>query len=289
MSLQTTGVHLCRTPAPTPVIGQTRLPTGSHMSHATITHRHRADIANTITRARHMAAATPIRAPIADSERGRLNTFALAISDALGMPITVTGPDNRPVGTHWLLLPDGTGLVDLASTSGISLLGRPRPMTAHTRGFGQAIIDALNHGVTRLILTIDDGCSTDGGTGVLRELGVGFLDEHDQPIRDGGIGLVELATIDLSGIRRQPTNGVIVLTDDTCPLLGPRGAAQALAPRTGATSTDVATLSAGLRRLASFQLLPHQDGRPAHQIAGSGAAGGVEYGLRVWSAHAGAA
>jgi glycerate kinase len=258
------------------------------MSHATITHRHRADTTNAITRERHMAAATSIRASIADRERDLLNTFAPANSGARRMPITVTGPDNRPVGTHWLLLPDGTGLVELASTSGISLLGRPRPMTAHTRGFGQAIIAALNHGVTRLILTIDGSCSTDGGTGVLRELGVAFLDAHDRPIRDGGIGLAELATIDLSGIRRQPTDGVIVLTDDTCPLLGPGGAAHALAPRTGATSTDVAELRAGLRRLASFQLLPSQNGRPAHQIAGSGAAGGIEYGLRVWSAHAGA-
>ena len=43
------------------------------------------------------------------------------------------------IDAQWLLLPDGTGVVELASTSGIELLGEDRlPWDADTTGFGEA-------------------------------------------------------------------------------------------------------------------------------------------------------
>lgn len=94
---------------------------------------------------------------------------------AMTMPIRVTGPDDRMLDTRWLLLPDGTGLVKLASTGGIGAgPRRHRPLTAHSRGFGQAVAAALDHGVDRLILTLGESCCTDGGVGALRELGAAF-------------------------------------------------------------------------------------------------------------------
>ena len=217
-------------------------------------------------------------APMADGGEGTIDAFAVAHPGAALMPVTVTGPDDRPVDTHWLLLPDRTGVVELACTSGITLLDPLRPMTAHTRGFGQAIAAALDHGVDRLLLAIGGSSSTDGGGGALSELGARFVDEHGDPIRDGGIGLTDLAGVDLAGMRSLPARGAVVLSDVTSLLTGPTGAAAVFGPQKGATAADVETLDSGLARLASFG----QAGAAA--VPGAGAAGGVGYGLLVWGA-----
>lgn len=217
-------------------------------------------------------------APMADGGEGTLDAFATAFPDAVWMPITVTGPDDRPVGAHWLLLPDRTGVVELASTSGITLLDPLRPMTAHTRGFGQAIAAALDHGVDRLLLALGGSSSTDGGVGALTELGAQFCDADGRWIRDGGIGLTELDRVGISGLRQLPPSGAIVLSDVTNPLTGPRGAAAVFGPQKGADPSEVTTLDAALTRLGSFGPAGHVD------RAGAGAAGGVGYGLLLWGA-----
>lgn len=88
--------------------------------------------------------------PMADGGEGTLDAFATAVPGVRRMPVTVTGPDGAPTPAAWLLLPDGTGVVELASTSGIELLGERRtPWEASTRGFCEAIAAALAYGVRR--------------------------------------------------------------------------------------------------------------------------------------------
>jgi glycerate 2-kinase len=226
-------------------------------------------------------------APMADGGEGTIEAFSTAFPAATLLPVTVTGPDDRPVDTHWLLLPDRTGVIELASTSGITLLDPLRPMTAHTRGFGRAIAAAIDHGVERLLLAIGGSSSTDGGVGALTELGARFLDGQGEPIVDGGVGLAELRSVDLSGMRPLPPGGAVVLSDVTSPLTGATGAAAVFGPQKGATPADVAALDEGLARLASLVMKTGTNGMDAHssaQLPGAGAAGGVGYGLVVWGA-----
>lgn len=123
-----------------------------------------------------------VHRPMADGGEGTVAAFAAAVPGARRMPLTVDGPAGVRVETSWLLLPPGagtpagTGVVDLASTSGIELLDELRPWDADTTGFGQAIAAALDHGVSRLLLGIGSSASTDGGTGLLAALGARFLD-----------------------------------------------------------------------------------------------------------------
>ena len=238
--------------------------------------------------------------PMADGGEGTLDAFELAVAGARRMPVTVRGPDDRPVDAHWLLLPDGTGVVELAATSGITLLGRLRPLDAHTQGFGQAIAAALDHGVTRLLLAIGGSGSTDGGSGVLRALGGVLLDSTGRQVPPGGRGLARLATVELAGLRPLPPGGAIVLTDVTSPLLGERGAAAVFGPQKGASPVQVAKLEAGLARWAAVvgdagagrragvgtARAPAGGGAGATAAgaAGSGAAGGTGFGLLAWGA-----
>ncbi|MEV8271679.1 glycerate kinase [Microbacterium sp. NPDC077184] len=238
--------------------------------------------------ARGWAAARPgdeIRLlPMADGGEGTLEAFAVAVPGARRMPVTVTGPDDHPVDASWMLLPaaDGsgpTGVVELASTSGIELLGPDalRPWDAHTRGFGEAIGAALDHGVTRLVLGIGSSASTDGGTGMLTALGARFLDDRGRPVAPGARGLADIARADLTGLRPLPPGGATVLSDVTHGLLGPTGAAHVFAPQKGAAPDDLPRMDAGLTRLSTVL-----GGNP--DAPGSGAAGGTGYALRVWGA-----
>ncbi|MGT2425559.1 glycerate kinase [Amnibacterium kyonggiense] len=213
--------------------------------------------------------------PMADGGEGTLE--ALAAPGARRIPVRVPGPDDRVVEAVVLLLPDGTGVVELASTSGITLIDPLRPMRAHTRGFGVAIRAALDAGATALLLTIGGSASTDGGTGALRELGARFLDAAGAEVPDGGAGLLLLERVDLTRLRAAPAGGVRVVTDVTSPLLGPGGAAAVFAPQKGASPAEAADLERGLARLAAR--LP-----AAPDASGAGAAGGTGFGLLAWGA-----
>lgn len=215
--------------------------------------------------------------PMADGGEGTIDAFEAANPTARRMPITVTGPDDQPVPTEFLRFEDGTAVIELAMTSGLGLTNRRRPLRAHTRGFGQAIAAALDGGAQRLIVAIGGSGSTDGGAGMLRELGARFFDAAGQEIGDGGIGLSDLTRTDLSGMRSLPPEGVTVLSDVTSPLLGPTGAAELFAQQKGASDDEVRLLDGALERLAYVV-----DG-PAN-TPGAGAAGGTGYGLLVWGA-----
>jgi glycerate kinase len=216
--------------------------------------------------------------PMADGGEGTVDAFELAVPGARRMPVTVLGPDGRDVSTAWLLLPDGTGVVELASASGLTLLDPLLPRDAHTYGFGQAIVAALDGGARRLLLAIGGSSSTDGGAGALAALGALFLDDAGQPIPLGGGGLARLAEVDFRGLRDLPPGGASVLTDVANPLLGPLGAAAIFGPQKGATAEDVDALDAALARLAG--LLADVD----PDTPGAGAAGGAGFGLLAWGA-----
>lgn len=221
--------------------------------------------------------------PMADGGEGTVDAFEMAVPGSVRMPVRVQGPDNAEVAAHWLLLPPtaqypaGTAVVELANTSGITLLDPLRPFDAHSLGFGEAIAAALDHGVDRLLLAIGGSSSTDGGVGALRALGGDFLDAQKQQIALGNRGLCDLAELDVSRMRPLPLGGAHILCDVTNPLLGPAGAAAVFGPQKGASAAQIDELERGLTHLAGYL--------PGHaETAGAGAAGGTGFGLLHWGA-----
>lgn len=218
--------------------------------------------------------------PMADGGEGTLDAFAAAVPGAIRVPVTVRGPDDRPTDAAWLRLPDGTAVVELALTSGITLLDPLRPLDAHTFGFGEAIAAALDAGVRRLLLAIGGSSSTDGGAGALAALGGVFVDADGAPIGPGARGLGTLAGVDLAGLRALPPEGALILSDVTNPLLGPAGAAAVFGPQKGATPALVDAMDSALSRLV--RAVP--GGAGLADTPGAGAAGGTGFGLLAWGA-----
>ena len=222
--------------------------------------------------------------PMADGGEGTLAAIVAAVDGSRLVPITVDGPDDHPVDTHWALLPGGVGVVELANTSGLGLLHPLLPFHAHSRGFGQAVAAALAAGVSELQLAIGGSSSSDGGVGALRALGARFSDSRGAATADGNAGLASLATIDLAALPALPSGGVRVLTDVRSPLLGPTGAALLFGGQKGASPDTIPTLEANLAHLLGIVAQTRTDAVALSERAGAGAAGGTGFGLSLWGA-----
>lgn len=234
--------------------------------------------------------------PMADGGERTIDAVAAAVPEARRVPVEVRGPSGEAVRAEWLLLPAAPGsdagpsaLVELANTSGLTLLDRPAPFDADTFGFGQAIAAALDAGAQRLLLAIGGSGSTDGGLGVLAALGAEFLDADGRPAAPGNRGLAGLAAVRFDGLRALPPGGATVLSDVTNPLLGPLGAAEVFGAQKGADAAGRRALEAGLARFAD--VVGRALGTAAPDVAapdvaalGAGAAGGTGYGLLAWGA-----
>lgn len=230
--------------------------------------------------------------PLADGGEGTAEAIRNATPGAVEIAHRVTGPYGAPTIAPWLLLPDGTAVVELAAASGLPSVVLPSSsptgptgptgpdaLLAQTTGFGELLAAATRHpDVRRIVATVGGSAATDGGTGALAALGVRFLDANGAALPPGGGALTTLAAIDTSGMIPPPQAGVVVLTDVTAPLTGPDGAAAVFGPQKGAGPAEVARLDAGLGRLAAVI-----GGQP--DAPGAGAAGGAAFGLMtLWSA-----
>lgn len=229
--------------------------------------------------------AVAVLRPMADGGEGTLDAFAAAVPGSRRMPVTVSGPSIAGSGATleaaWLLLPPsegapgGTGVVELGSTAGIELYGdRLDPWGASTRGFGDAIVAALDHGVSRLVLAIGSSASTDGGAGVLAALGARIV---GAPAAPAARDLAAVAAVDVGNLRPLPPGGALVLCDVVNPLLGARGAAAVFGPQKGFAAEELIDAEAGLRAWAAH--IDVDTGTP-----GAGAAGGTGFGLLAWGA-----
>ena len=229
-----------------------------------------------------------VELPMADGGEGTLDAFETAVPGATRVPIRVTGPDGRAVQASWMLLPPsdglpgGTGVVELADTSGLPLMHGLDPMNAHTLGFGQAIAAALDRGVSRLLLGIGGSASTDGGCGVLVALGARLLDGQGMSVLLGGGALPEIVSVERGRLRALPEGGALVLSDVTNPLVGPSGAAAVFGEQKGADASQRAALDAAL---AHWSAVLHGAGLTIDPATpGAGAAGGTGFGLLAWGA-----
>lgn len=222
---------------------------------------------------------TVLELPLADGGEGSAAVIRASTPGASEIRCRATGPDGILVDAGWLLLPDGTAVVELAAASGLTLMRRKDALGAQTTGFGEQLAAAAaDPRVRRIVATVGGSAATDGGAGALSALGARFLDPAGKPLGSGGGMLNRCARVDVSALVPPPEGGVQVLTDVTAPLLGPRGAAAVFGPQKGATADDVTLLEASLARLAAVI-----GGEPDQ--AGAGAAGGAAFGLAtLWNA-----
>ena len=180
-----------------------------------------------------------VEAPVADGGEGT----AAVLHASLGgdwRTAAVSDPLGRPVAARWLLLGDGTAVVDAAEAIGLPLLadGERDPLRTTTHGLGELLLATLAEQPTRLLVGVGGTATVDGGVGMRAVVGSWL---RDLPIR--------------------------VACDVRNPLLGERGAARVFGPQKGAGPETVELLESRLASLA--ELAPYRD------LPGAGAGGGL--------------
>lgn len=179
-----------------------------------------------------------IEAPVADGGEGTADVLHATLGGEFRTAV-VSDPFGRPVAARWLVLPDGTAVVESAEAAGLPrVAGELDPLRATTHGVGELLLAALEDAPAELLVGVGGTATVDGGAGMRAVVG-----------------------------RRLDAANVRVACDVRNPLLGERGAARVFGPQKGADAAGVAELE---RRLAALDELV-----PFREVPGAGAGGGL--------------
>jgi glycerate kinase len=221
--------------------------------------------------------------PIGDGGDGTCDL----IVDKLGgymIHVRVNDPLGRKTTATFGIVENGnTAVIEMAKASGLHLL-QPNeldPMKASSYGTGQTIKCALDHGVNKLLVSVGGSATVDGGAGLLRALGIRFLNSGNEPIPDEPGLMGDVAAIDVSELDPRILNcELLVLCDVENTLLGERGTAKMFGPQKGATPEMVSILEANLSALNAVAF--KQFGKEMAVIRHGGAAGGTAAGMAMF-------
>ncbi|GAB2539187.1 glycerate kinase [Spirosoma aerophilum] len=217
--------------------------------------------------------------PVGDGGDG---TGELMIRKLAGerVSVHVNDPFNRTIFSSFGLVDTGeTAIIELANASGIQLVEPQElnPLRATSFGTGELMKQALDKGVKKMVLAIGGSATVDGGTGILRALGIRFLDASQYELTFPQ-DLIQLTQIDLSAIDPRVLGcEITILCDVDNKLLGPEGSAAVFGPQKGATPEGVNQLDASLATFA--KVVQQQTGIDMAAVRHGGAAGGVAAGL----------
>jgi glycerate kinase len=221
-----------------------------------------------------------VEVPVADGGDGTVEALVSARKGRF-LDVEVEGPLGAPVQATYGLIEGGrTGVVELASSSGLALIPVDRldPRKASTYGFGQLLAAVRKQGVASIIAGIGGSATNDGGAGMAQAIGYRLLDAAGRDLPRGGAALARLARIDSSGFDAGWRSvSVMVACDVTNPLTGPQGATYVYGPQKGADPDAVRELDQALAHLAV--VIERDLGKHVADIPGAGAAGGAGAGL----------
>ncbi|MDR6711022.1 glycerate kinase [Pseudomonas hunanensis] len=224
-----------------------------------------------------------VECPMADGGEGTMEAILAASQGELRRQ-TVRGPLGSRAEAGWGWLAESrTAIIEMAQASGLQLVptGQRDACRSSTWGTGELIASALAAGAQRIVLAIGGSATNDGGSGMLRALGLRLLDADGQALEEGGLALARLARIDASDLDpRLAEVQVEVAADVDNPLCGANGASAIFGPQKGASAQQVQALDQALGHFADHcaQLL----GEDVRDFPGCGAAGGMGFAAKAF-------
>ena len=216
--------------------------------------------------------------PLADGGEGTTDALIEGMNGER-IDLTVTGPMHTPVNAHYGYLKDSnTAVMEMASAAGITLVpdDAKDPLLATSYGVGEMINHALQKGCRNFIIGIGGSATNDGGIGMLKALGVHFLDENDVDAGEGGQALAKVSRIDISGLNPLLREAHIqVACDVNNPLCGEIGSTYVYGPQKGVTENQKKQLDEDMAHFA--QITSQALGTDYCNTPGAGAAGGLGF------------
>lgn len=222
--------------------------------------------------------------PLADGGEGTTDALIEGMNGER-IDLTVTGPMHTPVDAYYGYLKDtNTAVMEMASAAGITLVpdSEKNPLLATSYGVGEMINDAIQRGCRNFIIGIGGSVTNDGGIGMLKALGVRFLDENGEDAGKGGQALAKVARIDVSGMNPLLKECHIqVACDVNNPLCGENGSTYVYGPQKGVTEDMKKTLDEAMAHFARVTSETLEN--DYMNIPGAGAAGGLGYAFLAYT------
>ena len=223
---------------------------------------------------KHFPSCTCVAVPMADGGEGTTEALVEACGGTY-REVCVHDPLGRRIVARYGLLGGGRALIEVAAASGLPLLvSEDRdPLKASSFGTGELVLDAIKAGCTDITLALGGSATNDGGMGLVRALGVRFLDADGNELKGCGADLGRVASIDTSALAGKVRDVRFhVMCDVDNPLFGAEGASAVFGPQKGADRATVARLDEGMRSYAA--MLDKVAVGPV-DFPGAGAAGGI--------------
>ena len=220
--------------------------------------------------------------PLSDGGEGFVDTMRTALGGQM-VSVQVSDPLGRAVKAEYALCGE-TAIMEMARASGLGLLQAEDrdPWCASTRGTGEMMLHALAQGAKKILLGIGGSATNDGGVGMAQTLGFRFLDAEGAEVLDLPERLMDVRRI-LPPAAPFPVP-VEVACDVENPLLGSLGCTRIYGPQKGVKPEGIPAHEAMLENLVT-SVESCLETRPlrAQEVPGSGAAGGLGYGLMVFA------
>jgi len=224
-----------------------------------------------------------VKIPMADGGDGTVQCLVNATGGEI-LREKVTGPLGDEVWASYGILGDKkTAVIEMAEASGLTLVpeNKRNPLITTTYGTGQLIKFALDQGCRKMIIGIGGSATNDVGAGMVQALGAKLLDKEGEEIGFGGGELKKVFRIDTKYLdNRLSETKVLIASDVSNPLCGPKGASRVYGPQKGATPEMIKKLDESLAYFA--EIIKRDLNKDIKDILGAGAAGGLGAGLMAF-------
>ncbi len=188
--------------------------------------------------------------------------------------------------TYVLLDKNGvkTGMFDMATAAGLhhSRKHGLDVRSASTAGVGEIIVHLVNEGCGEIIVGLGGSGTNDGGIGALSRMGAKFYGSDGAEL-DGTCGaavLSDIVSCDFSAVTSLLCGVKLTLLYDVAvPLTGEFGASRMFSRQKGADEATVGELETSMIHFS--KVCDAQVGEAVSERKGSGAAGGLGYGLSL--------
>lgn len=221
-----------------------------------------------------------VKIPMADGGDGTVQCLVNATGGEI-LREKVTGPlEDEVLASYGILGDKKTAVIEMAEASGLTLVpeNKRNPLITTTYGTGQLIKAALDRGCRKMIIGIGGSATNDAGAGMVQALGAKLLDKDGEEIGFGGGELKKVLRIDTKYFdNRLSKTKVLIASDVSNPLCGPKGASRIYGPQKGATPEVIEELDESLAHFA--EVIKKDLNKDVKDIPGSGAAGGLGAGL----------
>ena len=218
-----------------------------------------------------------IKLIVSDGGEGTIDSYK-SVKSGRDIYLKIKGPNFEEIMGRYYLF-DDTAVIESSIAIGLSITKEKNPLNTTTYGVGELIKDAINRfNVKKIYVGLGGSSTNDGGCGCVQALGCKFYNKEGIMFTPTGGTLKDIYKIDNKDALRLTSKVEITLLSDCInPLYGKNGASYIYAKQKGADDKMIETLDDGLKYLST--IYKKYTGKDHSKDKGSGAAGGLSYGL----------